>query len=202
MRTGYALCQPPRLFPGYRPQGPGSGFDGPAPPLPGLAYGHGNIPGHVHVGLEAVHPHLGRPQGVALGVVIDVIVVGLLGAFDVCHTGAGQHLHAAPALPHLPGTVAPLGGPLRPSTPTLHPIPLTDPRTHLLGHQEAWCLWARPGDTSGNAAMAGGQVHQSLDKAASPFWGPPHIHAMLAPCQEAWPKKVHVHHQPLNKPTI
>ena len=53
------------------------------------------------MGLEAVHPHLGRSQGVALGIVVDVVVVGLPGALDVGHAGAGQHLHAAAALPHL-----------------------------------------------------------------------------------------------------
>ena len=80
----------------------------PAPPHPAWpAYGHGDVPGHVHVGLEAVHPHLGRSQGIALGVVVDVVVVGLLGALDVGHAGAGQHLHAAAALPHLRGTRGP-----------------------------------------------------------------------------------------------
>lgn len=62
---------------------------------------HGDVPGHVDVGFVLVHPHLGGSQRVPLGVVVDVVVVGLLGALDVGHSGAGQHLHAASALPHL-----------------------------------------------------------------------------------------------------
>lgn len=53
------------------------------------------------MGLEVIHPHLGSPQRIALGVVVDVIVVWLLGALDVGHTGAREHLHAAATLPHL-----------------------------------------------------------------------------------------------------
>lgn len=64
-------------------------------------YCHGDVPGHVNVWLEVVHPDLGGAQGVALCIVIDVVVVGLLGALDVRHAWAGQHLHAPPALPHL-----------------------------------------------------------------------------------------------------
>lgn len=84
-----------RPSPGSRP-GPS-----PAPPP---TYGHGDVPGHVHVGLEAVHPHLSRPQSVALGVVVNVVVVGFPGALDVRHTGARQDLHAAATLPHLRGS--------------------------------------------------------------------------------------------------
>lgn len=84
-----------RPSPGSRP-GPS-----PAPPP---TYGHGDVPGHVHVGLEAVHPHLSRPQSVALGVVVDVVVVGFPGALDVRHAGARQDLHAAATLPHLRGS--------------------------------------------------------------------------------------------------
>lgn len=62
---------------------------------------HGDVPGHVDVGLVFVHPHLGSPQSVALGVVIYVVVVGLLGALNVGHSGTGQDLHTAPTLPHL-----------------------------------------------------------------------------------------------------
>lgn len=84
-----------RPSPGSRP-GPS-----PAPPP---TYGHGDVPGHVHVGLEAVHPHLSRPQSVALGVVVNVVVIGFPGALDVRHTGARQDLHAAATLPHLRGS--------------------------------------------------------------------------------------------------
>lgn len=41
------------------------------------------------MGLEAVHPDLGSPEGIALGIVIDVIVVGFPSALDVGHAGAG-----------------------------------------------------------------------------------------------------------------
>lgn len=53
------------------------------------------------MGFVLVHPNLGGAQGISLGVVIDVVVVGLLGALDVRHPGAGQDLHAAATLPHL-----------------------------------------------------------------------------------------------------
>lgn len=65
------------------------------------SYVHGDVPGHVDVGFVLVHPNLGGAQGISLGVVIDVVVVGLLGALDVCHPGAGEDLHAAATLPHL-----------------------------------------------------------------------------------------------------
>lgn len=53
------------------------------------------------MGFVLVHPDLGGAQGIPLGVVIDVVVVGLLGALDVRHPGAGEDLHAAATLPHL-----------------------------------------------------------------------------------------------------
>lgn len=56
------------------------------------------------MGFVFIHPHLRRSQGVAFGVVVDVVVVGLLGALDVGDPGARQDLHAPPALPHLDGT--------------------------------------------------------------------------------------------------
>ena len=61
------------------------------------------VPRDVDVRFVVVHPHLGHPQGVALGVETDVVVVGLLLALDVSHPGAGQDLHAAAAQPHLQG---------------------------------------------------------------------------------------------------
>lgn len=64
-------------------------------------YCHGDIPRHVHMGLEVIHPHLGSPQRITLGVVVNVVVIWLLGTLNVGHTGAGQHLHAAATLPHL-----------------------------------------------------------------------------------------------------
>lgn len=65
------------------------------------SYVHGDVPGHVDVGFVLVHPNLGGAQSVSLGVVIDVVVVGLLGALDVRHPGTGEDLHAATTLPHL-----------------------------------------------------------------------------------------------------
>lgn len=53
------------------------------------------------MGFVFVHPHLSSPQGIAFSVVIYVIVVGLLGALDVGHSGTGEYLHAAATLPHL-----------------------------------------------------------------------------------------------------
>lgn len=64
-------------------------------------YIHGNVPGHVDVGLVFIHPHLSSTQGVAFGVVIYVIVVGLLGALDVSHSGTWEDFHTPTALPHL-----------------------------------------------------------------------------------------------------
>lgn len=66
-----------------------------------LTYVHGNVPGHVDVGFVFIHPDLGGPQGIAFGVVIYVIVVGLLGALDVSHSGAREDFHTAATLPHL-----------------------------------------------------------------------------------------------------
>lgn len=51
--------------------------------------------------LELVHPDFSGPQCVPLGVVVNVVVIGLLGAFNVSDTSTGQNLHAAPTLPHL-----------------------------------------------------------------------------------------------------
>lgn len=64
-------------------------------------YVHGNVPGHIDVGLVLIHPDLGGSQGVALGIVIYVIVVGLLGALDVSHSGTWEDLHTTAALPYL-----------------------------------------------------------------------------------------------------
>ena len=66
-----------------------------------ITYVHGDVPGHVDVRFVFIHPHLGGPQCVALGVVIYVVVVGLLGSLDVSHSGAGKDLHTASTLPHL-----------------------------------------------------------------------------------------------------
>lgn len=65
------------------------------------SYVHGNIPGHVDVGLVFIHPHLSGSQGVAFGIIVYVVVVGLLGALDVGHSGAWQDFHAPSTLPHL-----------------------------------------------------------------------------------------------------
>lgn len=64
-------------------------------------YCHGDVPRHVNMGLEVIHPDLCSPQGIALCIVINIIVVGFLCAFDVCHTRAGQHLHTSSTLPDL-----------------------------------------------------------------------------------------------------
>lgn len=65
------------------------------------AYVHGDVPGHVDVGFVFIHPDLGGSQGISLGVVVDVVVVGLLGALDVSHSGTRQDFHAAATLPYL-----------------------------------------------------------------------------------------------------
>ncbi|KAG9339635.1 hypothetical protein JZ751_023526 [Albula glossodonta] len=67
----------------------------------GATHIHGDVPGHVDMRFVLVHPDLSRPQGVPLGIVVDVIVVGLLRPLDVCHSSARENLHAAPTLPHL-----------------------------------------------------------------------------------------------------
>lgn len=64
-------------------------------------YIHGNVPGHVDVGFVFIHPHLSGAQGIAFSVVIYVIVVGLLGALDVSHSGTREDLHTPATLPHL-----------------------------------------------------------------------------------------------------
>lgn len=66
-----------------------------------ITYVHGNVPGHVDMRLVFIHPHFGGPQGIPLGVVIYVVVVGFLGALDVRHSGTWQDFHASSALPHL-----------------------------------------------------------------------------------------------------
>lgn len=65
------------------------------------AYLQGQVPRDVHVGLVVVHPDLGHPQSVPLGVKADVAVVRFLLPLDVGHPGARQDLHAAAAEPHL-----------------------------------------------------------------------------------------------------
>lgn len=70
------------------------------PPQP-PAHLHGDVPGQVDVGLVLVHPDLGHAQSVAPRVEGYVAVVGLLHPRNVSHPGAGQHLHAAAAQPHL-----------------------------------------------------------------------------------------------------
>lgn len=64
-------------------------------------YIHGDVPGHVDVGFVFIHPHLSGTQGVAFSVVIYVVVVGLLGALDVSHSGTREDFHTPTALPHL-----------------------------------------------------------------------------------------------------
>ena len=59
------------------------------------------VPRDVDVPFVVIHPHLGHPQSIALGVKTNVVVVGLLLALDVSHPGAGQDLHAAATQPHL-----------------------------------------------------------------------------------------------------
>lgn len=65
------------------------------------SYVHGNIPGHVDMGFVFIHPHLSGSQGVAFGIIVYVVVVGLLGALDVGHSGTWQDFHAPSTLPHL-----------------------------------------------------------------------------------------------------
>ena len=60
-----------------------------------------NVPGHVDVILVLVHPDLSHPQSVTAHVGGQVLCVGLVGTLDVCNPGAGQHLNASAALPHL-----------------------------------------------------------------------------------------------------
>lgn len=62
---------------------------------------HGDVPGQVDVGFVLVHPDLGHPQSVAPRVEGYVVVVRFLRPCYVSHPGAGQHLHAAAAHPHL-----------------------------------------------------------------------------------------------------
>lgn len=64
-------------------------------------YVYGDVPGHVDVRFVFIHPHLSGPQGITLGIVIDVIVVGLLSAFDVGDSSTGENLHTPTTLPHL-----------------------------------------------------------------------------------------------------
>lgn len=64
-------------------------------------YVHGNVPGHVDMGFVFIHPDLGGSQGIALGIVIYVIVVGLLGALNVSHPSTREDFHTATALPYL-----------------------------------------------------------------------------------------------------
>lgn len=64
-------------------------------------YVHGNVPGHVDVRFVFIHPHLCSPQGIALSVVINVIVIGLLGALNVSHSGTWQDFHTSATLPYL-----------------------------------------------------------------------------------------------------
>lgn len=59
------------------------------------------IPRYVHMRLVVVHPDLGYPERVPLGVEADVAVVGLLLPLDVSHPRARKDLHAATAEPHL-----------------------------------------------------------------------------------------------------
>lgn len=64
-------------------------------------YVHRDVPSHVDVGFVFIHPHLSSSQSIALCVVIDVIVVGLLGALDVGYPGTWQDFHTPSTLPHL-----------------------------------------------------------------------------------------------------
>lgn len=62
---------------------------------------HGNVPGHVDVAFELIHPNLRHPEGVASDVRGEVLGVRFMGALDVGDASAGQDLDAAAALPHL-----------------------------------------------------------------------------------------------------
>lgn len=53
------------------------------------------------MGLVFIHPDLGGSQGISLGIVINVIVVGLLRALDVSHSGTWEDFHTAATLPYL-----------------------------------------------------------------------------------------------------
>lgn len=65
------------------------------------SYVHGNVPGHVDVGFVFIHPDFSGSQCIAFGVIVNIIVVGLLGALNVGHSGTWQDLHAPSTLPHL-----------------------------------------------------------------------------------------------------
>ena len=134
------------------------------------AYAHGDVPGHVHVGLEAVHPHLGRPQGIALRVVVDVVVVGLLGTLDVGHAGAGQNLHAAAALPHLwgpgPGWQPP--GPRAP--PCLPASPSRRPRDRPSRGQGGLAAWAVPAEDAKEKPRPWVKPTKAWGQGCLPFW--------------------------------
>lgn len=63
----------------------------------------GNVPGHVDMALELIHPDLGHAQRVPAHMGGQVLRVGLVCSLNVGNPGAGQHLHAPSTLPHLPG---------------------------------------------------------------------------------------------------
>lgn len=64
-------------------------------------YLHGDVPGHVDVTFELVHPNLGHSESVPPHVRSQVLGVGLVCALYVSDPSAGQDLHAASTLPHL-----------------------------------------------------------------------------------------------------
>lgn len=59
------------------------------------------IPRYVDMRLVVVHPDLGYPECVPLGVEADVTVIGFLLPLNVGHPGARKDLHAATTEPHL-----------------------------------------------------------------------------------------------------
>lgn len=65
------------------------------------AHLHGDVPGHVDVTFELIHPNLGHSQGVSPHVRSQVLGVGLVRSLYVSDSSAGQDLHAAATLPHL-----------------------------------------------------------------------------------------------------
>lgn len=62
---------------------------------------HGNIPSHVDVTFELVHPNLCDPEGVSPHMRRQVLGVGFVSPLNVGDASAGQDLHAPSTLPHL-----------------------------------------------------------------------------------------------------
>lgn len=70
-------------------------------PKCGVSHLHGNVPGHVDVAFELIHPDLGHSEGVPSDMRGEVLGVRFMGSLYVCDASAGQDLDAAATLPHL-----------------------------------------------------------------------------------------------------